>query len=76
MGEVWLLPVRRAILSAEGERRWSVGRQSLLKRVGNWTRRIMEELVVSFVDAVGDWETMDDVRAALRGEDWCKLLLW
>ena len=30
----------------------------------------MEQLFVSFLNAVGDWETMEDVCAALGGEDW------
>ena len=36
----------------------------------------MEELFVSFVDAVGGWETMEDARAALGGEDWSIASLW
>ena len=36
---------------------------------------MMEELFVSFVDAVGDWETMEDVCDTLGGEDWFIALL-
>ena len=76
MGEVSLLDVRRTILSAEGERWSSVGRRSQLRRVGNWTQQMMEELFVSFLDAVGDSETMEGVHAALGGEDWFMASLW
>ena len=75
MGEVWLVDARRAISSAEEEQGSSVGRQSLTRRVENWTWQMMEELVVTFVDAVGDWETMEDVCDTLGGEDWFIALL-
>ena len=37
---------------------------------------MMEEFFVSVVDAVGDWETMEDVHAVLGGEDWVIVSLW
>ena len=70
-----MLAVKRAILLAEGERWSSVGQQSLLRRVGNWTRKMMEELFVSFLDAVRDCDTLEDARATLGCEDWFMVTL-